>query len=175
MPNTQIPDSLTIRNMSVGCSAPEKSKAHYRDLIETYDLSTDGANVYTLPSADKFPDLVGSKLEMPDEEGTMEFTGVTRNGNMVNVVFNYINPSSNEAYPTFGGYIIGDSGLASCQTIGEWDCEHETHNIMSVQPGEAAQGLVLSFIVPENETNLMFVYVYGDEIDVNKVYRINPN
>jgi hypothetical protein len=28
--------------------------------------------------------------------------------------------------------------------------------------------------VPEHETNLLLVYVYGDVIDVNRVYRLSP-
>jgi hypothetical protein len=174
MPNTQIPDSITIKNMSVVCSAPENSKYSYSDLVETYTLSTDGADLQVLPSADKYPNLVGSKLVMPFEGESIEFTGVTRDGNTVNIVFNYINLSSDEAHPSFNGYIIGDGRLASCQTTGEYDCESQLSNILPVQPGQTAEGLVLSFLVSENETNLMFVYIYGDEFDVNKVYKLNP-
>ena len=42
-----------------------------------------------------------------------------------------------------------------------------------VEPGQTVS-FVASFIVPENETNLMFVYVEGDVGEINKVYKINP-
>ena len=39
---------------------------------------------------------------------------------------------------------------------------------------QTAEDLTWTFAVPEDETNLVFVYAYGGTIDLNEVYRINP-
>jgi hypothetical protein len=177
MPSAQVPESITMKNMSLVCLGPPTTENYSDrandDLPQTYSLMSGITDVHALPSADKFPDLVGSKLEMEYEGESIEFTGVSRKGNTISVTFNYVNDSTYEAYPTLNGYVIGYSRLAACLATGEYNCELQESYLPTVQPGQTAQDLVWSFIVPENETNLFFVYVGGDVSDLNKVYRIN--
>jgi hypothetical protein len=176
IPSAQIPTSLTMKNMSLWCLGPpvvDQSAQETVDLVETYSLTSNITEVRALPVADKFPNLVGSELDMDYPGESIEFTGVSRNGNIVNITFNYINDSSNEAYPSLSGYIIGNSRLASCPTAAELDCEHDSVSMATIQPGQTAQGLIASFIVPESETDLFFAYVEGDVSELNRIYRID--
>jgi hypothetical protein len=187
IPNSQTPNSITIGGFQVSCIVPPtmevwsvKPVYHGKTIdlpVKTYNLTTNIADIHGEPSfTSNYPNLVGSKLDLPDDNGIIEFTGVTRNGNTINILFNFTNLSSTETAPYFNktGYIIGDSRLFSVQTDVENYRDPQSF-YTPVQPGQTMQGFIWSFTVPENEINLMFVFVYGDVIDVNKVYRITPN
>jgi hypothetical protein len=182
IPLSQEPETINISGLEVECIFPhtiqENGKASYGgghyDLPETtYNLPSEIHDIHSQPSNNKHPNLVGSKIELPNHEGALEFTDVSREGKMIVVTFNFTNLSSAEASPQFNGYILSNSGFYSCLTTSENDCEHQSF-YTPVQPGQTAQGLTWSFAVPQDSTDLFFVYVYGDVIDVNEVYRIAP-
>ena len=170
MPSSQVPDTITIKNMTLICRYPDATPP-IANLAETYDLA-DVNDIQALPSTDEYTELIGSKIETDIEGQSIEFTAVTRNANTVNIFFNYINLSTSEAYPNLSGHIIGESGLASCQANIEADCAYSIGSFGSVQPGQTAEGLVASYTVPETETNLMLVYMDDDIGILDRVYRI---
>jgi len=180
IPDTQTPNTVTIDGMEVNCIQPftigENGIPVYRSKsiqlpAHTYNLRTDIEPVHNVPSARKYPNLVGAELELPDYKEAIAVTAVTREGDTINVMFDFSNYSSHAMSPSFNGYIMGDTKLFICQTTSDNDCEQTTQE--RVQPGQTAQDLMWTFTVPESETNLMFVYAYGGQIDLNEVYRIN--
>ncbi len=171
IPISEVPDSITIEGMYALCVGGNGTG----DIpVKTYNFSTDIADVHSQPSAKEFPDLVGQRIELPDDEGIIEFTKVTRDGNIITVNFNFTNLSSSEDLPRFNSYIIGDSGFTSCQSGIGLFCESDDSYNVPVSPGQT-QTLSWLFEMPEDEINLLFVYVYDAETGgPNKVYSINP-
>ena len=181
IPNSKTPKTITIGNLQVECILPyqigENGEPIFRKKTislpsKTYDLGTDAANIHDEPSARRYPNLVGAELERPDGKETIFITNVTRNENGIIVTFDFTNFSSHDASPSFDGYIMGNSRLFICPGIDENGCE-QPNSQTPVQPSQTAQDLTWSFMLPENETNLMFVYIYGGNVDLNEVYRIN--
>ena len=177
IPDSQTPNTITIGGMEVRCIQPfvfgANGEPAYRGKnirlpIHTYKLSTDIEEVHDEPSARKFPNLVGAELESPDYKEFIAVTGATREGDKVIVTFDFTNYSSRAASPSFNGYIIGNHQMFVCQS----NCESQP-TYERVQPGQTAQNLTWLFTVPEDEINLMFVYIYGDLVDLNEVYRVN--
>jgi len=177
IPESQTPDIITIGGMSIDCIQPhvlgENGMPLYREKrvqlpAKTYDLDTDLAGVREAPSARRYPNLAGAELTTPDWKENLFITGASRNGNTIEVTFNFTNFSSRDMPPSFNGYIMGSNRLFICQN----DCDEQpTH--APVEPGRTAQDLPWTFTVPEDETNLVFVYVYGGQVDLNEVRRIN--
>jgi len=177
IPNSQKPASITLGTVQVQCIQPYvlsgNGKPIYRNKTirlpaKTYNLETDITDVREAPSARRYPNLIGAELATADWKESIFITNVRRNGNEVTVVFDFTNFSSHDISPSFSGYIMGDSRLFIC----EYDCAHRP-NQETVQPGQTAQDLTWTFAMPENETNLTFVYVYGGSSNLNEVYRIN--
>ena len=177
IPNSKMPDTITIGGMSVDCIQPhilsENGKPSYRRKniqlpIKTYDLNTDITDIREIPSARRYPNLIGAELTTPDWKETIFITDVTRNGNTIDVTFDFTNFSSRAISPSFDGYIMGNNRSFICQD----NCEQRpTH--APVEPGQTAQDLTWTFTVPEDESNLVFVYIYGGKVDLNEVYRVN--
>ena len=174
IPESQTPDSITIGNMGVDCIQPhvlsENGKPSYRKKstqlpTKTYKLDTDLADVRDAPSARRYPNLVGAELVTPDWKETIFITDVTRDGNTITVTFDFTNFSSHAVSPSFEGYIMGDGQISICQN-------GPVHGL--VESGQTAQDLTWTFIIPEDETDPVFVYVYGGTADLNEVYRVNP-
>jgi len=177
IPDSQTPDSIIIGGLEVRCVQPfvsgENGAPVYRGKsillpAHTYNLSTDIEDVHDEPSARKFPNLVGAELESPDYKELITVTGVTREGGKIIVTFDFTNYSSRAVPPSFNGYIIGNNQMFICQSNCETQATYER-----VRPGQIAQDLTWSFTAPKDETNLMFVYIYDDLVDLNEVYRIN--
>ena len=177
IPDSKMPDTITISGTQVDCIQPhilsENGKPSYRKKsiqlpVKTYNLDTDVTAVRDAPSARRYPNLVGAELTTPNWKETIFITDVTRNGNTIAVTFDYTNFSSRAISPSFDGYIMGNNRLFICQN----DCEQRaTH--APVEPSQTTQDLIWIFTVSEDESNLVFVYVYGGKIDLNEVYRIN--
>jgi hypothetical protein len=177
IPDSQEPDTITIGGIGVDCIQSHvvggngKPVFRHKNIqlpVRTYDLETDVADVREAPSARRYPNLVGAELVTPDWKETLFITDVTRNGNTIDVTFDYTNFSSHPMSPSFNGYIMGSSRHFICQK----DCESQpTHE--PVEPGQTAQDLTWTFTLPEDENNLTFVYAYGSKIDLNEVYRVN--
>ena len=181
LPKAQIPDAITIGGLEVNCILPYVTGGngapayHGKKVLlpeRTYNLSKDVGDVHDEPSARRYPNLVGAELELPDWKEVIEVTGVTREGDRIKVTFDFTNYSSHPVSPSFNGYLIGSSQLFYCPTTDVSDCGHGT-KYEAVQPGQTAQDLTWSFTVPEEETDLVFVYVYGGLVDLNEVYRVN--
>lgn len=177
IPGSQIPNTIAINDMQVNCIQPhlvgENGIPVYREKtiqlpIKTYNLETDITEIRDAPSARRYPNLVGAELISPDWKETIFITDVTRDGKEITVVFDFTNFSSHEISPSFNGYIMGSNRLFICQN----DCEQRP-SYEAVKPGQTAQELTWTFLVPEHETSLTFVYVYGGNVDLNEVYRIN--
>jgi hypothetical protein len=175
VPRTEVPVSISIKNMALSCAAPpelDHSSLRYVELAEDYSLTSDIRDVNILPSADNIPNLIGSRLEMGIPQQFIEFTGITRIGNTISVMFNYINDSPYEAITGFEGYIIGNSGFASCVNGVRIDCEDSGVAIPHVGPGQTF-GSVVSFTMPEDETNLFLAVVDNDHTGFRGLYKIN--
>jgi hypothetical protein len=177
IPSSKIPETVTIGGLAVDCIQPhiigENGKPAYRHKSillpsRTYNLETDVSDIHDEPSARRYPNLVGAELVTPDWKETIFITDVARNGDSVVVTFDFTNFSSHAVSPSFNGYLIGSGRVFICQI----DCENQP-NYDPVQPGHIAQDLTWTFTVPEDETNLMFVYTYGGKVDLNEVYRVN--
>jgi hypothetical protein len=134
----------------------------------TYTIDTDIGDFQDELPAGRYPNLVGAELILPDWKEIISVTDVTKDGNKITVVFDFSNYSSHDVSPSFNGYIIGNNHLFICQEDCEQKSTHET-----VQSGQAAYDLTWTFTVPESVTNLMFVYVYGGNVDLNEVYIID--
>jgi hypothetical protein len=177
IPDSQEPDRITIGDMEIECIQPHvlggNGKPVYRHKnvqlpSKTYNLESDVTEIREAPSVRRYPNLVGAEVVTPDWKETIFITDVTRNRNTIDVTFDYTNFSSHPMAPSFSGYIMGSSQYFICQK----DCESQsTHE--PVEPGQTAQDLTWTFTLPEDETNLTFVYVYGGKIDLNEVYRVN--
>ena len=177
IPESQIPNAITIGGMQVTCIQPhvigENGIPIYREKTiqlpaQIYYLDTDIVEVRVAPSARRYPNLVGAELVTPDWKESIFITDVTRDRNEIIVTFDFTNFSSRAVSHSFNGYIMGDNRLFICQI----DCEQQPAQ-EPVQPGQTAQNLTWTFTIPENETNLTFVYVYGGQVDLNEVRRIN--
>lgn len=182
IPKAQVPDTITIGGMYYWCIASGASAsselAHYAGSgnlpMKVYSLSADVADIQTHLSLVGYPYLVGSKFDLPDGEGNIEFTGVTRDENVVTITLNFTNLSSFDKFPTFNGYILGSSLLTACQGTIRSNCDDFTKfNSVPVQAGET-QSLNWVVYLSKIETDLVFVYIHTDEDDFNKVYRVNP-
>jgi len=177
IPDSKIPEAITIDGMKVDCIQPhvvgENGQINYRKKeiqipAKTYDLDTDITGVREAPSSRRYPNLVGAELVTPDWKETVFITAVTRNGNTIAVTFDFTNFSSHATSPSFDGYIMGNNRLFICQN----NCGHEqTHR--PIEPGQTAPNLTWTFTIPEDESNLAFVYIYGGKVDLNEVYRVN--
>jgi len=176
--NAQKPASITIGDLQVQCIQPHviggNGRPHYRDKTiqlpaKTYNLETEITDVHEAPSARRYPNLIGAELVSADWKESIFITDVRRSGNEIIVIFDFTNFSSHDLTPAFNGYIMGDSRLFICEN----DCDQRPSQEI-VHPGQTAQDLTWTFAVPEQETNLTFVYVYGGNIDLNEVYRANP-
>jgi hypothetical protein len=177
LPNSKTPDTITIGNMIVECIQPhvvgENGQIIYREKqiqlpAKTYNLGTDVVNIREAPSSQRYPNLVGAELVTPDWKETIFITDFTRTEDTISIIFDFTNFSSHAKSPSFEGYIMGDDQFFICQN----DCEHKQAH-RPIEPGQTAQDLTWRFTVPENETNLVFVYVYGGTVDLNQVYRVN--
>jgi hypothetical protein len=177
IPDSKTPDTLTIGGMEVDCIQPhvvgENGQPIYGEMrIELpdkiYALETDITGVQEAPFARRYPNLVGAELVTPDWKETVFITDVTRNENTIAVTFDFINFSSHADSPSFEGYLMGDDQFF----IFPKDFENEQTR-KPVKPGQTAQDLTWTFTVPEDETNLVFVYVFGGKVDLNEVYRVN--
>jgi len=169
IPAAQIPDSITIGQMGISCFAT--GIARYPFLPDkTYDLSSDVTEAPAQKSGSQYPDLVDSLLQLPNGEGKIEFTGVTRSGDTLTITFNFTNLSPSDAPPPFSGYIIGDGRLSTCFVKIEGSCPVDNFN--AVPPGQT-QTFSAMFNVLQHDTNLKFVYVHGNFEEPNVVYKIN--
>ena len=170
IPRNQVPKSIFIGGMRVSCIGSTSSG----DVpAKTYNISTDISNTRAQPSAEEYPDLVGSKIDLPYEEGTLDFKEVTRDGNTVSVILDFTNLSSDTTSPRFNGFIIGDSRLSTCQEMTRFACRSLEFYGDPVGPGQT-QTITWLFNVPNDESNLFFVYAYDIADNVpNKVYKID--
>ncbi len=177
IPKSQNPNTITISDMRVNCIQPhvlgENGIPIYRTKTtqlpaQIYNLDTDVGDIRDAPYARRYPNLVGTELVTPDWKESIFITNVTRNGREIIVTFDFSNFSSRAISPSFKGYIMGDNRLFICQN----DCEQQL-NHKPVQPGQTALDLTWTFTILENENNLIFVYVYGGQADLNEVRRIN--
>lgn len=170
MPTAQVPKTITFSNTWSTCTAPpEVTIFSQNELNGAINLSEDVSEIRALPSLDSYPDLVGSVLELPFVEASIEFTGITRDGNTVNIYFDYTSGLGHGDYPNFQGYLLGDGLMAFC-TVSTWDDCYFAGSTYELTQGQEA----FSFFVPEDENILAFVYVYDGESDFNKVYKIDP-
>jgi hypothetical protein len=177
IPSSKTPDTIIVDGIQVNCIQPhvigENGQPVYRKKniqlpARTYTIDTDIGDFQDELPAGRYPNLVGAELILPDWKEIISVTDVTKDGNKITVVFDFSNYSSHDVSPSFNGYIIGNNHLFICQEDCEQKSTHET-----VQSGQAAYDLTWTFTVPEGVTNLMFVYVYGGNVDLNEVYIID--
>jgi hypothetical protein len=177
IPKSQVPEGISIGGVEVECIFPrnvgEIGKPFRRHKfiqlpVKSYNLETDVTEVREAPSARRYPNLVGAELVTPDWKETLFITNVSRDGNIIEVTFDFTNFSSRPISPSFNGYIMGSSRMFICQK----SCDgQKTHG--PVEAGRTAQDLTWTFTLPRDETNLTFVYVHGGNVDLNEAYRLN--
>lgn len=184
VPASAVPATFTIDTLQIHCAGdyimvngePIYGGGSLYPSAATFDLRQGPQKLPKQPSANKYPLLKGSRLEVEDGAGVIEFTDVVRTGQKVVVTLNYTNHSKYADGPSFGGYIIGDQGLTTCLEAYEPDCDIEHGPAATAQPGDTIIDIQWIFVVPEGEQNLIFAYVPASNVDghSNKLYRVEP-
>ena len=183
VPSSAMESSIAIGGLQVMCvlaHSVNDGKTSYSGATidlpsKTYSLSTDLHDVGGTPSATNFPKLVGSSINI--DPGVINFTGVSQNGDKIDVTFDYVAAPDetlniNTGFGAFNGFVIGNSRYTTCSLQDGSDCRRQNIFWKSVS-GQIGHG-VFEFQIPPGEQDLKFVYVRGDVRDLNKVFNLNP-
>jgi hypothetical protein len=176
IPNAEMPATFSIDTLQIHCFGADvevNGQVVYGGGLllvppMTYNLSGGGVqNVHEEPTASDYPELKRGRRVLDDTASELEVTDVTRQGNIITVTFNYTNRSSYPQGPVFQGYIIGNQNIFTCLAERESDCHVDHSGSPETQPGQTIQGLTWTFVVPKDESNLLFVYISGQ---INKAH-----